>query len=144
MTENLVILIGRVGQKPDIVSFNDGGKIAKVSLATSDTWKDKQGEKHEQTEWHNIVVRGNAADFVEKYVDKGYELYIKGSLRTRKYESKGETRYVTEIQTTDVQVIHRPQNNVDRPSDQPVQQAKGRPQSRPVEAYDNGSNDLPF
>ena len=146
MSKNIVILEGRVGQTPEIIEFKDGNKIAKVSLATSETWKDKQGEKHEETEWHTVIVRGFSAEFVEKYVDKGYGLLVVGSIRTRNYEKDGEKRYVTEIHTSDVQVTRQPREPQEQQGQQRNQRAKGRPASKPVDAYDetSGSGDLPF
>jgi single-strand DNA-binding protein len=94
---NKVILIGNVGKDPEIFNFDNGGKVANFSLATSGSYKNKQGEKVDSTEWHNIVIREKLADLCEKYVNKGDKLYLEGSIKTRKYESKGETKYITEI-----------------------------------------------
>jgi single-strand DNA-binding protein len=95
---NKVQLIGRLGQDPEIISFADGNKMAKFSLATDDSYKDKNGAKVERTDWHNVVVRGNLVTVVENYVNKGKEVAIEGKLTTRSYETKeGEKRYVTEV-----------------------------------------------
>jgi single-strand DNA-binding protein len=91
-------LIGRLGQDPEIISFADGNKMAKFSLATDDSYKDKNGAKVERTDWHNVVVRGNLVTVVENYVNKGKEVAIEGKLTTRSYETKeGEKRYITEV-----------------------------------------------
>ncbi len=99
MSVNRVILLGMVGKKPEIRTTQDGKKIASFSLATSDSWKDKNsGEKKEKTEWHNISVFGGLAGIVESYVDKGSKLYVEGSLKTEKYTDKnGIEKYVTKI-----------------------------------------------
>ncbi len=95
---NKVQLIGRLGQDPEIISFADGNKMAKFSLATDDSYKDKNGVKVERTDWHNVVVKGGLVTIVESYVNKGKEIAIEGKLTTRSYETKeGEKRYVTEV-----------------------------------------------
>lgn len=95
---NKVQLIGRLGQDPEIITFDDGGKMAKFSLATDDSYKDKNGNKIERTYWHNVVVRNGLVKVVENYVVKGKEIAIEGKLTNRSYETKeGDKRYVTEI-----------------------------------------------
>lgn len=97
---NKVILVGNLGKDPEIRSFQNGGRVASFSIATSDNWKDKAtGEKKERTEWHRISVLNDAlVGIVEKYVKKGSKLYIEGQLETRKYTDKdGAERYTTEI-----------------------------------------------
>ncbi|NNL80259.1 MAG: single-stranded DNA-binding protein [Flavobacteriaceae bacterium] len=95
---NKVQLIGRLGQDPEILTFDDGNKMAKFSLATDDSYKDKNGEKVERAYWHNIIVRGGLVNVVENYVTKGKEIAIEGKLTNRSYETKeGDTRYVTEV-----------------------------------------------
>ena len=95
---NKVQLIGRLGQQPEIITFEDGTKMAKFSLATDDSYKDKQGNKIERTYWHNIVVKSGLVKVVESYINKGQEVMVEGKLVTRNYETKeGEKRYITEI-----------------------------------------------
>ncbi|HUK10275.1 MAG TPA: single-stranded DNA-binding protein [Stellaceae bacterium] len=97
---NKVILVGNVGRDPEIRSTQDGQKIANFTLATSETWRDKNsGERKERTEWHRIVVfNERVADVVEKYVRKGSKLYIEGALQTRKWtDQSGQERYTTEV-----------------------------------------------
>ena len=97
---NKVILIGNLGRDPEIKSFPNGGKIANFSIATSETWRDKQsGEKKEHTEWHNIVIKNEGlVGVVERYVKKGSKLYIEGALQTRKWQdANGADKYMTEI-----------------------------------------------
>jgi len=97
---NKVILIGNVGNDPEIKSFNNGGKVANLSIATSEKWKDKQsGEKRERTEWHRVAVFNDGlVGIVERYVKKGSKLYIEGKLQTRKWQDRdGNDRYTTEV-----------------------------------------------
>ncbi|MFT6699344.1 MAG: single-strand DNA-binding protein [Porticoccaceae bacterium] len=95
---NKVQLIGRLGQDPEIVTFKDGNKMAKFSMATDDSYKDKTGNKVERAYWHNIVVTGGLVNVVENYVNKGQEIAIEGKLTNRSYDTKeGEKRYITEI-----------------------------------------------
>jgi single-strand DNA-binding protein len=94
---NKVILIGNVGGDPEVRHMPSGDAVANVSLATSESWKDKQGQKQERTEWHRVVFFGKLAEIVEQYVRKGSKLYVEGKLRTRKYERDGQTHYSTEV-----------------------------------------------
>ena len=96
---NKVILIGNVGNDPDIRYFPSGDAVVNLSLATSESWKDRNtGEPQERTEWHRVVVRGKLAEVVKQYVQKGSKLYVEGSLRTRKWQGQdGQDRYTTEI-----------------------------------------------
>ena len=96
--KNKVQLIGRLGQDPEIVTFNDGNKMAKFSLATDDSYKDKNGNKVERAYWHNIVVKNGLVKVVEEYLTKGQEIAIEGKLTNRVWEDKdGNKRYVTEV-----------------------------------------------
>ena len=95
---NKVQLIGRLGQEPEIINFNDGNKMAKFSLATDDSYKDNKGVKVERTYWHNVVVKNGLVNVIENYVTKGQEIAIEGKLTNRMWEDKeGNKRYVTEI-----------------------------------------------
>ncbi len=97
---NKVILVGNVGRDPETRSFSNGGKVCNFSLATSETWRDKQsGERRETTQWHNIAVfNENLIKVVENYVNKGSKLYIEGQLQTRKWQDRdGNDRYTTEV-----------------------------------------------
>lgn len=97
---NKVILVGNVGKDPEIRHANDGTKIANLSIATSEIWKDKTtGERKDRTEWHRVVVfNDRLSDVVEKYVKKGSKLYLEGQLQTRKWtDAEGQDRYSTEV-----------------------------------------------
>ncbi len=96
---NKVILVGNLGRDPEIRHTNSGSKIVHLSVATSDSWKDKSGERQERTEWHRVVVfNANLADVAERYLRKGSKVYIEGSLQTRKFtDASGAEKYTTEI-----------------------------------------------
>lgn len=97
---NKVILVGRLGSDPEVRVSQDGNKIVRLSLATSDSWKDKQtNEKREKTEWHRIVIFANGlADIAEKYLNKGSKIYVEGQIQTRKWtDQAGVEKYTTEI-----------------------------------------------
>jgi len=95
---NTVQLIGHVGNEPEIVNLESGKKLAKFSVATNESYKNSQGEKITDTQWHNIVAWGKTAEIVENYVPKGKEVGIEGKLTSRSYEDKdGIKRYITEV-----------------------------------------------
>jgi single-strand DNA-binding protein len=97
---NKVILVGNLGRDPEVKSFQNGGRIANFSIATSEEWKDKQtGEKKERTEWHNVVANSDGlVGVVERYLKKGSKVYIEGKLQTRKWQDQsGNDRYATEV-----------------------------------------------
>lgn len=95
---NKAILIGNLGKDPDIRTFETGVKKASFTLATSEIRKDKDGNRVELTEWHNIVCWRNLAEIAEKYLFKGKQIYLEGKLRTRSWEDNGVKRYITEIE----------------------------------------------
>ena len=97
---NRVTLIGNLGKAPEVRTFQNGGRVANFSIATSERWKDKNtGEKREQTEWHDIVVKNaHLVGIVEKYLEKGSRVYVEGQLKTRKWTDKeGKDHYKTEV-----------------------------------------------
>ncbi len=96
---NKVILVGNLGRDPEIRSFPNGGRVANFSIATSESWKDKNsGERKERTEWHRISVTNDAlVGVVERFLKKGSKVYIEGQLETRKYEKDGRETYTTEV-----------------------------------------------
>jgi len=100
MSVNKVILIGNLGQDPEVKSFQNGGRIANLRIATSENWKDKNtGERKERTEWHTVVLQSDGlVGVAERYLRKGSKVYIEGSLRTRKWQDQsGNDRYSTEV-----------------------------------------------
>ncbi|MFK4135949.1 single-stranded DNA-binding protein [Pseudomonas luteola] len=95
---NKVILVGNVGGDPETRALPNGGNVSNITLATTDTWKDREGNKQERTEWHRVVFFGNLADVVKDHVRKGSQLYVEGRLQTRKWQdAQGQDRYSTEI-----------------------------------------------
>lgn len=96
---NKVILIGNLGRDPEIRSTQDGTKIANLSLATSESWKDKNtGDRREKSEWHRVVIFGPLAEIAEKYLHKGSKIYVEGQIQTRKWtDQTGQDKYTTEI-----------------------------------------------
>ena len=103
---NKVTLIGNIGNAPEVKELTGGKKVAKFSLATNETYKNKAGEKITDTQWHNLVAWGKTADIIEKYVKKGSEIAIEGKLLNRNYTDKdGVKRYVTEIQVNELVML---------------------------------------
>lgn len=142
---NKVHLIGRVG-KPVEIRTTDNSKVASFTLATSERFKDRNGEVKEQTEWHNIVVWGKLADVCEKYVQKGSTLYVEGKLRTRSWDDKdGNKRYITEILASAIQLLDKKENS-SAPADTTKldpRSVKSTPIPGPGEDEDD-DDDLPF
>ncbi len=113
---NKAIIVGTVTKDPEIKTFQNGNILAQVSLATNDTWTDKNtGEKKQSSEYHRIVINGKLAGIAQQYVKKGMKLYIEGSIKTRQWtDQNGQERYVTEIQCQNMQMLDSPnqgQNN---------------------------------
>jgi single-strand DNA-binding protein len=104
---NKVILVGNLGRDPEVRYMPSGNAVANVTLATTESWKDKQtGEKQERTEWHNVVFYSRLAEIAGEYLKKGSQVYVEGSLRTRKWQDKsGNDRYTTEIIASDMQML---------------------------------------
>ena len=103
---NKVLLIGRLGADPEVKQMVNGKNVARLSLATSQSWKDKNtGEKKEKTEWHRVVLWRRLAEIAGEYLKKGSKVYIEGQLQTRKWEQDGQTRYTTEVVGRDMQFL---------------------------------------
>lgn len=103
---NRVQLIGHPGADPEIRNLEKGTKLAKLSLATNETYKNAKGEKITETQWHNIIAWGKTAEFMEKYVQKGKEVGVEGKLVNRSYEnSEGEKKYITEVVVNEVLLL---------------------------------------
>lgn len=136
---NLAILIGRVGKKPEVKSTGNGQRVANFSIATSESYKDKStGEKKEITDWHNIVIWGQLADVIEKYVNKGDMIYVEGKMRTRSWEKDGITRYTTEVIGSNITLLGN-KNSGGGSSDSKPQQ-----NNQTTYASNEGTDDLPF
>ncbi len=110
---NKVILVGNLGRDPEIQTFDSGVKRASFSLATTEEFKDKEGNKVQQTEWHNVVLWRGLADVAEKYLNKGNQIFLEGKIKTRSWEDKdGNKRYTTEIIGDNMTMLggRKPQN----------------------------------
>ena len=106
MSVNKVILIGRLGQNPEVRYTPSGAAVANFSVATNENWTDKSGQKQERTEWHRVVVWGKLAELCAQYLTKGRQCYLEGRLQTRQWQDKdNQTKYTTEIQAQTVQVL---------------------------------------
>jgi single-strand DNA-binding protein len=106
MSVNKVMLIGRLGNNPEIRYTNTGTAVANFNLATSENWNDKNGQRQERTEWHRVVVWGKLAELCEKYLSKGRQCFVEGRLQTRSWDDKdGNKRYTTEIVASTIQFL---------------------------------------
>ena len=105
---NKVIIVGNLGKDPEAKKLPTGGSVTNISVATSESWKDKiSGEQQERTEWHRVVFFGKLADIASDYLKKGSKVYCEGSLRTRKWQDKnGQDRYTTEIIASEMQMLN--------------------------------------
>lgn len=139
---NKVIIVGRLGQDPDIRYTADGKAVANISVATSEEWKDKQtGEKQSKTEWHRIVIFGKLAEIVGEYLKKGSQAYFEGKLQTRKWQDQnGQDKYSTEIVANVMQMLGSAQGTS---QDRPRNQQQQEPQSQP-KGFDDFDDDIPF
>ena len=105
---NLAIIIGNVGQDPETKFLPSGEAVTNFSIATSESWKDKNsGERKDRTEWHKVVAFGRLAEIISEYAKRGSKLYISGSLRTRQWEKDGQKHYTTEIVAKEMQLLDR-------------------------------------
>lgn len=128
---NKVILIGNLGKDPEVRYMPSGGAVSNTSLATSETWKDKNGEKQERTEWHNIVFFEKLAEIAANYLRKGSKIYVEGKLQTKKWQDKeGNDRYTTQVVVQTMQMLD----------------GKKRESGEPMEEEENQDfdNDIPF
>ncbi|MGC7559838.1 single-stranded DNA-binding protein [Pasteurella sp. PK-2025] len=140
---NKVIIMGFLGNDPEIRTMSNGEAVANISVATSESWMDKNtGDRRELTEWHRIVFYRRQAEICGEYLKKGSLVYVEGRLRTRKWQDQnGQDRYITEIQGDVMKMLgSRPQNSA--PGHQPFQQQASQPQpEQPMNEFDD---DIPF
>jgi single-strand DNA-binding protein len=150
---NKVILIGNLGQDPETRFMPSGGAVTNVSIATSESWKDKNsGEQQERTEWHRVVFFNRLAEIAGEYLKKGSKVYVEGSLRTRKWQDKdGQDRYTTEIVADQMQMLDSRGGSADEDFGGSPQRAAPQSSSRPPEAsaskpqsFDDFDDDIPF
>jgi single-strand DNA-binding protein len=121
MSVNKVIIVGRLGQNPEVRYTPSGAAVANFSVATSENWTDKSGQKQEKTEWHRIVVWGKTAENCGQYLAKGRQVYVEGRLQTRQWQDKdGQTKYTTEIQAQTVQFLGGGAGAGAGPNDRPM------------------------
>ena len=146
---NKVILIGNLGRDPETRYMPDGAAITNISVATTDTWKDKQGEKQERTEWHRVAFFGRLAEIAGEYLKKGSQVYVEGRLQTRKWQDKdGQDRYTTEIRGDVMKMLGRREGGGD-PRPEPAMQSKAaEPKAagakKPAGKFDDLEDDIPF
>ncbi len=110
-TVNKVILIGHLGDEVKMHYFEGGNSIGRFSLATNESYTNKEGQKITNVDWHNVVVRNKLAEVCEKYLKKGDKVYVEGSLRTRQWEQDGEKRYTTEVNVKEMTMLSTKGNN---------------------------------
>lgn len=144
MEVNKIFLLGRTGKDPEVKTIGDA-KCAQFTLATSERYKDRNGEMQENTDWHNIVCWRRTADIVEKYVKKGSQLFIEGKVKYRSYETdRGEKRYVTDIVAERIELLGKPEGQ-QNPSPSPAPAPQQRVQTTPLPpAGEDDDTDLPF
>lgn len=130
---NKVILIGNLGKDPEVRSFPSGDLVAAITIATTETWKDKQtGERREATEWHRVVFRGGLAGIVEQYLRKGSQIYVEGSIKSRKYnDSQGIEKSITEIIANSMTMLGQRQGGQDDGGNDTGQRRAPAPAPRP-------------
>ena len=140
---NKVILVGNLGQKPEMRYTQTNTAVATLSIATSESWKDKDsGEQREKTEWHRVVFFGKLAEIAEQYLDKGSQLYVEGKLQTRKWQDKeGNDRYTTEILGNAMNMLGGRQSSGDGGD---YDQSQPASQSAPSQASQISEEDIPF
>ena len=155
---NKVIIVGNLGRDPEIRTFPSGDQVANVTVATTDKWKDKQtGEMKEATEWHRIVFNGRLAEIAGQYLRKGSQIYVEGSLRTRKWtDQSGVEKYSTEIRADQMQMLGQRQGGGHddgggsdappqrRPAPAPAPRQAQAPAPRAASGFDDMDDDIPF
>jgi len=152
---NKVILIGNLGRDPETRYMPEGGAITNISIATTEKWKDKNGEMQEKTEWHRVAFFGKLAEIAGEYLKKGSQVYVEGRLQTRKWQDKdGADKYTTEVVANVMQMLGSRQGmgGGDRSSEAsgeraPAGAAKpqgGKPAAKPGGKFDDFEDDIPF
>jgi len=151
MSVNKVILIGRLGKDPETRYMTNGEAVTNCTLATSENWKDKSGEKQEKTEWHNLVFYRRLAEIAGEYLKKGSQIYVEGKLQTRKWQTKeGQDRYTTEIVVNEMTMLGAKSSGAgsfevveNKPADSGgTAPAKAAPAGK--SSFDNFDDDIPF
>ena len=156
MSVNKVILIGRLGKDPETRYMTNGEAVSNATLATSENWKDKSGEKQEKTEWHNLVFYRRLAEIAGEYLKKGSQIYVEGRIQTRKYQTKeGQDRYITEIVVNEMTMLGGKSSgggSFEVVENQSAPARAAAPSAKPAPAagsgqgrsFDNFDDDIPF
>ena len=168
MSLNKVLLIGNVGKDPEIRHLQGGAAVATITLATSERYRDRNGETREMTEWHTVIAWRQLAELAENYIRKGSQIYVEGRIRSRSWDDQnGQKRYVTEIQADTIQLLGRRGDNPaaqqgpapapqqprynqpayggsPAPQPTPQQPQPTTPMVSPADLTDDGTDDLPF
>ncbi len=141
---NKAILLGNLGRDPEVRYSPDGSAIANITIATTESWKDRSGEKQEKTEWHRVVFYGRTAEVVGEYLKKGSSVYVEGRIQTRKWQDKdGQDRYTTEIVGDRMQMLgSRSEGSAQDRTEQ--SQGAPKPQQRQSGGFDDMDEDIPF
>ncbi|HQT81790.1 MAG: single-stranded DNA-binding protein [Ferrovum sp. 37-45-19] len=147
---NKVILVGNLGRDPEVRYSSDGAAIANISVATTDVWKDKSGEKQEKTEWHRVAFFGRLAEIAGEYLKKGSQVYLEGRLQTRKWQDKeGQERYTTEVIADRMQMLGgrsmaggSSEPPMDMQSEHPSPASGGT--TKAATKFDDFADDIPF
>jgi single-strand DNA-binding protein len=144
---NKVILVGNLGADPEIRYMPSGEAVANLRLATTDSWKDKDGNKQETTEWHRVAFFGRQAEVCGQYLKKGSQIYIEGSIRTKKWQDKeGQERSTTEIRGDRMQMLGRREGSGEAPpreSSAPARNGGAKP-AAPAGNFNDFDDDIPF
>ena len=147
MSLNKILLIGRCGKEVEVRTVGDG-KVASFTLATTEKYKDRNGQLQENTEWHNIVIWGKLAEVAEKYVQKGSQLFIEGKIKTEKYSGNdGAEKYTTKVYASSMQLLGSKQDGQSAPASAPAPAPQQRPQYATTPIVDDLPPDdtgLPF
>lgn len=144
---NKVILIGNLGKDPEMRYMPNGEAVANFSIACTENWKDKSGEKQEKTEWVNIVVYKKLAEIVGQYLKKGSSCYIEGKLQTRKWEKDGITRYSTEVIADQMRMLSPRDAGASTDNAPPARNAApstDKPDGQKASGFDDFEDDIPF
>lgn len=140
-----MILVGNLGRDPEVKTLDGGVKLASFSLATTETYRNKEGERTESTEWHNLVLWRGLAEIAEKYLHKGSSIYAEGRLRTRSWEDQnGQKRYITEVEVQNMVMLGGRRDDQTPPPPPPPAGAPSRPPAASAEPETGGEDDLPF
>ncbi|MBU6468592.1 MAG: single-stranded DNA-binding protein [Betaproteobacteria bacterium] len=146
---NKVILVGNLGRDPEVRYSSEGAAIANISVATTDVWKDKSGEKQEKTEWHRVAFFGRLAEIAGEYLKKGSQVYLEGRLQTRKWQDKdGQERYTTEVIADRMQMLggRSMSANSEPPMDMSSEGGSSSPAGgvKAATKFDDFADDIPF